>query len=148
MYMHILIPTDGSKLSAKAVKSALTLARDLGSKATAFYATPEYPSPIYSEGAVFTSYVTRADYTRAQTEAARKVLAAIEKQAAALGVTLATEHAASNSPSESIIKLATRRKCDLIVMASHGRHGVAALLLGSETQKVLTHSKIPILVYN
>jgi nucleotide-binding universal stress UspA family protein len=146
MYKNILIPTDGSKLSNKAVKTALGLAKSLGAKATVFYATAEYPSPVYSEGAVFTSYVTRAEYNKSQAEAAQKVLAGIEKLAVAAGVTLATEHAASNSPFESILKVATKRKCDLIVMASHGRSGVAALLLGSETQKVLTHSKVPVLV--
>jgi nucleotide-binding universal stress UspA family protein len=146
VYKNILIPTDGSKLSTKAVKGAINLAKTLGAKVTVFYATPEYPTPVYSEGAVFTSYVSRADFNRAQAEGAAKVLAAIEKLAASAGVAMTGEHAASNAPYESILKVAAKRKCDLIVMASHGRRGLSAMLLGSETQKVLTHSKIPVLV--
>ncbi len=146
MYRRILVPTDGSKLSIKALKTAFTLAKALGSQVTAVHVTPEFPTPVYSEGAMFTGYMNRADFDRAQAAAARKVLAAAEKQAATFEIELACGHTASNSPFEAILAAASRSKCDLIVMASHGRRGLSALILGSETQKVLTHSKIPVLV--
>jgi nucleotide-binding universal stress UspA family protein len=146
MYQHILIPTDGTRLSAKATKTGLTLAKALGARVTAFYASPEYPTPVYAEGAAFAPHVSKTVFSREHEAHARKILGEIHDRGARLGVTVEPEHSFSDTPYQAILKAARRRKCDLIVMASHGRRGLSALLLGSETQKVLTHSKVPVLV--
>jgi len=146
MYQHILISTDGTKLSGKAIRAGLGLAKALGARVTVFYASPEYPTPVYSEGAVFTNYVSKTAFAKQRETFARKMLADIQDQGARAGVTVAPEYAVSNVPYDAILRAARRRRCDLIVMASHGRRGVSAMLLGSETQKVLTHSKIPVLI--
>lgn len=145
MYKHILVPTDGSKLSVKAAKQAVKLAKLLGARLTAFYAAPDFSSTYYGDG-----YILRAPSAEAQTEAlhkqARQFLSLIEVEAAVEKVPCTAMHTVSDSPYEAIIDAAKKSKCDLIMMASHGRRGLAALVLGSETQKVLLHSKIPVLV--
>jgi len=146
MYKNILVATDGSKLSAKAVKAAVDMARDLGAKLTGFYVMHEFPSQVYTEGASFAKYVTPKQYLATEKERAAKVLEGVEREAAKAGVDVTTTASQDQSPFEAIIEAARKRKCDLIVMASHGRRGLSALLLGSETQKVLTHSKVPVLV--
>jgi len=146
MYKNIMVATDGSKLSSKAVKAAIALAKPLGAKLVVFYASPDYPLPVYAEGAVFSNYVSKSQYAKEREAFGQKLLDDIARQADAAGIPAQTEYGVSNAPFEAILKAAGRRKCDLIVMASHGRRGVSALLLGSETQKVLTHSKLPVLV--
>jgi len=145
MFKHILVPTDGSKLSLKAAKQAAKLAKALGARITGFYAAPDLGSTYYGEG-----YILRAPSAKAQAEfmqkQARKILSMIEVEAAVEKVPCAVFHALSDSPYEVIIAAAKERKCDLIVMASHGRRGLSGLVLGSETQKVLVHSTIPVLV--
>jgi len=145
MFKHILVPTDGSKLSVKTIKQAVKLAKAVGAKITGFYATPEYSSTYYGDG-----YVLRAPSAKAHAEAteeqARKCLSAVEVEAEVEKVPCAVVHVVSDSPFEAIIAAAKKNKCDLIFMASHGRRGLSGLVLGSETHKVLTHSKIPVLV--
>lgn len=147
MFKHILVPTDGSKLSAKAAKQAVKLAKALGARITGFYAAPDYSSTYYSDG-----YILRAPSATAQAQSefaqqhARKCLSAIEVEAEVKKVPCEVFHVVSDSPYEAIIDAAKKKKCDLIFMASHGRRGLSGLVLGSETQKVLTHSKIPVLV--
>jgi nucleotide-binding universal stress UspA family protein len=145
MYQHILVPTDGSKLSAKTAKQAVKLAKALGARITGFYAAPVSSSTYYSEG-----YILRAPAAKAQAEfaqeQARKCLSVIEVEAEVEKVPCEVFHVASDSPYEAIIDAAKKKKCDLIFMASHGRRGLSGLLLGSETHKVLIHSKIPVLV--
>jgi nucleotide-binding universal stress UspA family protein len=145
MFKHILVPTDGSKLSAKAAKQAVMLAKTLGARITGFYAAPDYSSTYYSDG-----YILHAPSAKAQAEFAqehaRKWLSAIEVEAEVEKVPCEVFHVVSDSPYEAIIDAAKKKKCDLIFMASHGRRGLSGLVLGSETQKVLTHSKIPVLV--
>ncbi|MDP1952359.1 MAG: universal stress protein [Betaproteobacteria bacterium] len=145
MFKHILVPTDGSKLSVKAVKQAVKLAKSLGARITGFYAAPDFSSTYYGDG-----YILRAPSAKAQAEsaekAARKCLSVIEVEAEVEKVACAVFHVTSDSPYEAIIDAARKKKCDLIVMASHGRRGLSGLVLGSETQKVLVHSKIPVLV--
>ena len=145
MYKHLLVATDGSKLSGKAVAHAIALAKPLGAKITAFYAAPEMPLPVYAEGVVFQP-LSKKEYTASMTKEANKVLEAVVARAKAAGVSCTGSHAIAPSPWEAILAASKRTKCDVIVMASHGRRGVSALLLGSETQKVLTHSKIPVIV--
>ena len=145
MYKHILVPTDGSKLSLQAAKQALQLAKSVGAKITAFYAVPDYASAHYGEG-----HMVRWPTHEAQEELVQKLalkyLSEIEVEAEVEKVPCDIYHTMSASPYEAIIDAAKKKRCDLIVMASHGRRGIAALVLGSETHKVLVHSKIPVLV--
>jgi nucleotide-binding universal stress UspA family protein len=145
MYTNLLVPTDGSKLSDKAVTQALELAKALKAKITVFHASPDYPMPVYAEG-VAVEMISRREYTKRAKEDSQKVLDRIAAKAKASGVECTTVHAIAAAPWEAILACAKKAKCDGIVMASHGRRGLAGLLLGSETTKVLTHSKIPVLV--
>jgi nucleotide-binding universal stress UspA family protein len=145
MYKHILVATDGSKLSQKAVTHAIALAQALGAKMTVFYASPDYPLPAYADGVVYEP-VSKKEYAALANQEAEKILSAIAQKAEAGGLECATIHTIAPAPWEAILAAAKKAKADAIVMASHGRRGVSALLLGSETQKVLTHSKIPVIV--
>jgi len=145
VYQHILVPTDGSKLSDKAVKHAISLAGALQAKLTAFYVAPPYPVPYYPEGVVVET-MSAKDYEKAVGEQARRILARVEKLAESQKVACASAHVIADAPWEAILNAARKYRCDSIVMASHGRGGLAGLILGSETQKVLTHSKLPVVV--
>jgi nucleotide-binding universal stress UspA family protein len=145
MYKHMLVATDGSKLSQKAVTHAIALAQALGAKMTVFYASPDYPLPAYADGVVYEP-VSKKEYAALANQEAEKILSAIAQKAEAGGLECATVHTIAPAPWEAILAAAKKAKADVIVMASHGRRGVSALLLGSETQKVLTHSKIPVIV--
>ena len=146
MYSHILVCTDGTKLSGKAIKAAAQLARALGARLTGAYVGSPYVAPIYSEGMIYAANVTRTQYQQAVQRAARKALDAVGAAAKAAGISAGTATVTAATPWQGILKAAQSKKCDLIVMASHGRRGLAGLLLGSETVKVLTHSKVPVLV--
>jgi nucleotide-binding universal stress UspA family protein len=143
MYKHILLPTDGSELSATAVRDGLQFAKELGARVTALHVTAPF-HPTEMTPSAFTAHSQEHD-AKAK-ESAQRALGAVTEAARAAGVPCTTVHRVSNSPYEAIIAVASEAGCDLIFMASHGRRGVAALLLGSETNKVLTHSKIPVLV--
>jgi nucleotide-binding universal stress UspA family protein len=145
MYSHLLVATDGSSLSDKAVTHAIDLAKAIGARLTVFYASPDYRMPIYAEGLIF-EQGTKREYAAAAKEEARAIVERVAKKAAAAGVECATALAIAEAPWEAILAAAEKEKCDAIVMASHGRRGLSALLLGSETAKVLTHSKLPVLV--
>ena len=145
MYTNLLVATDGSRQSDKAVAHAIALARKLGARLTAFYAAPDYPERMYSEGIIY-EMMPRKDYAIAASTDAEKVLAKVAKRAATAGVDCTTRHALSHLPWEAILAAAKKNKCDAIVMGSHGRSSLAALLLGSKTQKVLAHSKLPVIV--
>jgi len=112
---------------------------------TVFYASPDYPLPAYADGVVYEP-VSKKEYAALATQEAEKILSAIAQKAEAGGLECATIHTIAPAPWEAILAAAKKSKADAIVMASHGRRGVSALLLGSETQKVLTHSKIPVIV--
>lgn len=146
MFKHILVPTDGSALSTDTVKKAVDFARETGAKATFFYAKPDYPVAFYGEGALIDP-TTPEKFAEMADKQASEILAAAQKLAAAAGVPCAVAAATSDVPYEAIINASASNGCDLIFMASHGRRGLSGLLLGSETQKVLTHSKVPVLVY-
>lgn len=145
MYSHLLVPTDGSKLSDKAVAHGIALAKSLGARVTLFYASPDYPMPMYAEGVVFEP-VSKREYAKQAAAAADKVLSRAAAKAKSAGVACTTAHAIAAAPWEAILAAAKKSKCDAIVMASHGRRGISALLLGSETTKVLTHGKLPVVV--
>jgi len=144
MFKHILLPTDGSPLSEEAMRKGIQFAKTINARVTGFCVVPKlryysYDSEIGPEFKKQAAAAVQADVN--------KNLLAIEKAAKEAGVPCETAHEKSDQPYEAIIEAAQKRECDLIIMASHGRRGVGALLIGSETQKVLTHSKIPVLVY-
>ena len=146
MFKHILVPTDGSTLSADTVKRAVVFAKEIGAQITFFYAKPDYPVAYYGEGALIDP-TTPERFAELADKQAKEILSAAEAEAGAVGVGCTSASAISDIPYEAIIEAATSANCDLIFMSSHGRRGISGLLLGSETQKVLTHSKIPVLVY-
>lgn len=146
MYKHILLPTDGSPLSEKAVKQCIKLAKSIGAKVTAINVTPEYQM-IMNEGFVMPNTAQiKKRFEEEIGQRSKKLLAAVKASAGAAGVDCDSVSVASGVPYEAIIKQAKKAKCDLIMMASHGRKGLSSILLGSETAKVLTHSTIPVLV--
>jgi nucleotide-binding universal stress UspA family protein len=145
MYRRILVATDGSTLSGKAVSHALQLARTTGAKLTAFYAPPAFPVPVYGDAGLYEA-PAKKQYAAVAARDAERVLGPVERKAAQAGVPCDVLQATTDTPWKAILSAAGTEKADVIVMASHGRRGMAALLLGSETTKVLTHSKIPVLV--
>ena len=146
MYKHILIPTDGSKLSEKAIEAGIEFARFIHARVTGFTAVPEYQTP--SEAELISRHgMSMAEYERDAKKQAESVLQPIADRARAAGVDYDADFAQCDRPHEAIIRAAQAHGCDLIFMASHGRRGLSALVHGSETQGVLTHSTIPTLVY-
>lgn len=145
MFKHILLPTDGSKLSSKAVKRGIELAKTSRARVTAIHVVPEFKLMV-DEGITMLSPALKKRFEDEGRARSRKMLDDIARQARARGVRCTTVCEASDLPYQSIIETARKKKCDLILMASHGRRGLSSLLLGSETAKVLLHSKIPVLV--
>ena len=145
MYSNLLVPTDGSKLSDKAVAQAIDLAQAIKAKITAFHASPDYPTPVYTDG-VSIELIPKREYMKQAKADAMKILDRVAMKATSAGVECTTAHAIAAAPWEAILACAKKSRCDAIVMASHGHSGLTALLLGSETTKVLTHSKLPVLV--
>ena len=146
MYKHLLLPTDGSRLAGKAVKQGIMLAKSLRARITVLNVTPEFQMVI-AEGFVLPNLTDLKERFDAQTaKQAQKIVDAISADARAAGVKCSAAIDTSARPYEAILQHAKKGKCDLIVMGSHGRTGLASLLVGSETAKVLTHSKIPVLV--
>ena len=146
MFKNILVPTDGSELSNGTVRRAVSFAREAGAQVVFFYAQPDFPMPIYGEGALIDP-TTPEQFSQAAAAEAEAILGQARTVAEASDVPAITDTTVNEIPYEAIIDAANRHGCDLIFMASHGRRGLASLLLGSETQKVLTHSKVPVLVY-
>jgi len=144
MFKNILVPTDGSDLAAKAVEQGVLFAKETGAKITAVTVTE--PSNLLSVSPTQLEYtsIEYQKYTRAYAES---VLGTVSDAAKSAGVVCETLHVEHDQIYQAIIEAAEARKCDLAVMASHGRRGVSAVVLGSETVKVLTHSKVPALVY-
>ena len=144
MYEHILIPTDGSALSEKAVKEGIAIAKVISAKVTGVYVRPHFYHLIdYAENIDATIL---DKYEEVANEQAKTHLAFVEQAAKAQGVACETLVVSGESPYEGIISTAEDKGCDLIFMASHGRRGLSGLLIGSETLKVLTHCNIPVLV--
>lgn len=143
MFKKILLPTDGTELSAKAISGAVEMAKKLGAKIVGVTVIEPYSYSSLSE------YRPESfeDYEDRMNKAADERLEVLVAAAKAAGVDVETKVAKSFSPYEAIIETAKHAGCDAIFMASHGRRGLSAVLLGSETQKVLTHSTIPVLVY-
>ena len=144
MYKKILVPTDGSRLSDRAVKEATLLAQALEAKLVLFHAFPPTQQLIYSEGSS-AMLVSRQRLRKAAASRARRVLSAATKKVAA-GVPVSKDYAACASPHDGIVAAAQKHRCDLIVMASHARRGLSRFLLGSETQAVVSRARVPVLV--
>lgn len=144
MYKHILIATDGSEFSERAVNHGIALAKAVNAKVTGI--TVSTPFHIFAaEAGIVTD--TLESYSARMAEVAAQRLAQVQDAAAAADVSYDIVHAQHEHPYQAIIDVATNRGCDLIVVASHGRRGISAIVLGSEAVKVLTHSTIPVLVY-
>jgi nucleotide-binding universal stress UspA family protein len=144
MYQHVLIPTDGSLLSVAAVEKGMRFAQEAGAKVTVVSVVEPFHA-VSAESKQLSE--TRSVYERHAKASAARYLSEAERQAKALGVRCEVVQAEHEHPYKAIIDTAAAKGCDLIAMASHGRHGVSAMLLGSETVKVLTHSSTPVLVY-
>jgi len=144
MFKNILIPTDGSELSQRAVRTAVALAQLHQARLTGIHVIPDYHLLIAYEGAF--DPVTEERIEEDAKVRAENYLAFVRKIAAEAGVPCETMCETSDHPYDAILKAAAARRCDLIVMTSHGRKGLAAVLLGSETRKVLTHTRISVLV--
>jgi nucleotide-binding universal stress UspA family protein len=142
MYSNILVPTDGSDITAKAVQTAITLAKTLGARLSTISVKEPFPYSAISE----MQPVPPQEFYDAQERIAASRVKAVVDAAAAQGLACSGHTIEALHPWEAITDYAKTQACDLIVMASHGRRGVSALLLGSETQKVLTHSAVPILI--
>ena len=145
MYKRLLVATDGSELSTKAVSSAIDLAAAIGAELVALYVVPLYPTSYFEGGiAISNDDVSRTE--KKWAEDGQAIVHEVERTATARGVNAKGVKVRSGLVAESILNTAKKHECDLIVMASHGRKGIQRVLLGSETQQVLTHSSIPVLV--
>ncbi len=142
MFKHILIPTDGSALSERAVKAGLDFAKSIGAKVTGLCVIEEFPM-MYGEYVPLSPEEWRAS----EEKWAKQSLSVVESYAHTVKVPYEGRFVRARAPYEAIIEAASQGHCDLIFMASHGRRGMAGLLLGSQTSKVLTHCKVPVLVY-
>ena len=147
MLKKILVPIDGSDLSNEAVNYASLFARRVGAEVLFCIAEPESaPWMNFGLGAIFNPDALKALHDSAKLEA-EKILKQALNNAQSAGIAASTRLVFNDHPYEAIMEVAEQEGCDLIIMASHGRKGVSGLLLGSETQKVLTHSAIPVLIY-
>ncbi|WP_306397628.1 universal stress protein [Telluria beijingensis] len=143
MVQRILVPTDGSDLSKRAAMAAIDLAKRVGAELVAMTATPEFHA-ITANPEMLEQ--TREQYARSSRDSGQHALDQIADAARAAGVPCTCVQVVSDAPHDAIIAAAREHRCDLIAMASHGRRGIKGLLLGSETQKVLVHGAIPVLV--
>jgi nucleotide-binding universal stress UspA family protein len=142
MYKHILIATDGSELAAKAVATGLGLAKAFGAKVTAINATEPWAAMVTGEAALAFPV---EEYEKSAAESAARILGEVTAAAKTRGIACETVHV-MNFPAEAIIDTAKARGCDLIVMSSHGRRGLARMILGSQATRVLTLSSVPVLI--
>jgi nucleotide-binding universal stress UspA family protein len=145
MFKNILVPTDGSALSRKAIKQAVRFAMEQNARVTGLHVSAAYKPDVREEFSVH-HFVSPQEYAARAKAVAGRHLEVIERAAKAAGVRCQTVHAASDYPHDEILRTAEQKKCDLIYMASHGRRGIARLLLGSQTNKVLALAKMPVLV--
>ena len=144
MFKQILLPTDGSELSERAALAGISFAKEIGAQVVAVTVLPEFHTMTLNSVMIED---TKDQYDADMAQLGERYLAFISDAARSAGVPCATVKLTSDDPYEAILAAAKERKCDLIIMASHGRKGIKGVLLGSETQKVLVHSDIPVLVY-
>lgn len=146
MYKHVLVPTDGSDLSNDAITKAVQFAKETGARITVLHVMPEYIPPAFAEFPA-AGQASFAEFMKATEETGKSILGAAQKSADVASVNCETISIRHTQPYRAIIDVARDKGCDLIFMSSHGRRGLSALVLGSETNKVLTHSSIPVLVF-
>lgn len=144
MFRHLLVPTDGSPLSDKAVQGAINFAREVGARITTLSVAEPFPYSALSESAFLPDQLR---YEKQMQEHARQFVDSAAALASEAGVPCDTRVALSFSPYEEIIRNAEELGCDVIFMASHGRKGINRLFVGSETQKVLAHTTLPVMVF-
>lgn len=143
MFHHILVATDGSQCAERAIMHGLSLAKSLGAKVTAATVTDMIPTGPYTP-IPFPSDIARYEATAAAS--AEKILDRVRESARAIGLICETEHIVDRPPAEGILAACEQRGCDLIVMGSHGRHGLVQLILGSQASRVVTQSRVPVLI--
>ncbi|MGH8682884.1 MAG: universal stress protein [Burkholderiales bacterium] len=146
MFKHVLLPTDGSPIARKAIKAGIALAKTLGARVTAYHAIDAIPLYSYSDGYLLSGALLK-EFDKRAREQGDKYLAEVEKAAKAARVPCGRLMSKPATAHEGIVAAAKKQRCDAIFMASHGRGELGALLLGSVTQKVLAHTKLPVLVY-
>jgi nucleotide-binding universal stress UspA family protein len=146
MFKHILIPTDGSTVSNRAIRAGIELAKESGARVTGYYALDPVPARLYGEGYVADRQMV-ADFERRSQAEAKKHVAAIERAARKAGVRFEPLVETARTPYHGIVDAAKKRDCDLIFMSSHGRTGLMRMALGSVADKVMTLSKVPVMVY-
>jgi nucleotide-binding universal stress UspA family protein len=146
MFKNILIPTDGSRLSLKGAKTGVRLAKALGARVTAVYVIPPFMPIAYGDAAVYVPALSPQAYKQSAEKAARRALGVVEAEAKKARVRCKSRFVTAAQVHEGVLRVARGEKCDAISMASHGRGGLAGVLLGSETTRVLAHSKLPVLV--
>jgi nucleotide-binding universal stress UspA family protein len=143
MYAHILIATDGSEQSVKAVDQGVELAKALGAKVTAIHVTEPWTAAVSGEWAIAFPV---EEYEKVASANAKTILQGVADRAAKAGVPCKTLHVRDQYPAEGIVEKAQEQRCDLIVMGSHGRRGLAKLILGSQANRVVAQSAVPVLV--
>ena len=146
MFTHLLVPTDGSQLSEATVRRAVSFAKECGAKITFFYASPIYPDFRFGGGGRFLP-LTPEKFEALNQQETERILNASIRFCEDGGVECDAINVHSDDPATAIIEAAKECNADLVFMASHGRRGLKGILMGSETNKVLTHAKIPVLVY-
>jgi nucleotide-binding universal stress UspA family protein len=147
MFKHILIATDGSRLAAKGIRAGVGLAKALGAKITGLIVIEPFVPPMYIERETFSVQGrSRSGYQKLVEKEAKKALEAVKRAARAAGVRCDTRSVTDQRPWQGILRVARARRCDAIVMIAQGRSVVGGLILGSETGRVLAHSKIPVVV--
>lgn len=146
MFKNILVPTDGSELSRKAAQKAVELAKSIGARVTGLHVAPAYHPQVNDDYYVPRHYLTPAQFAEKTKEVAEKYLAPITKAAVASRVDAEAHYINSDFPADAIVQAAKKYKCDAIVMGSHGRTGLTQFFLGSQTQKVIAHTKLPVVV--
>jgi nucleotide-binding universal stress UspA family protein len=144
IYERILLPTDGSEASERAILAGVDFARELGAEVVGFTATPNFHMISGDPEMIADTPAQHATVCKARAE---HLLARVAEAARSAGVPCRLEHVVSDHPWEAIVDAARTHNCDLIVMASHGRRGLKGVLLGSETQRVLVHGNIPVMVH-
>jgi len=145
MFRNILVPTDGSLLSRRAIKRAVQLAREQTGRVTGFYVGPPW-KPRGNDESIPYRMVSPEQHAASVKRVADRILNAVKRAAAKAGVPCTCSYSMGDYPYLKIVELAKRNGCDLILMATHGRRGISRLLLGSETTKVLAHSTVPVMV--
>jgi nucleotide-binding universal stress UspA family protein len=151
MTRHILISTDGSKLSENAIKQGVALAKALQAKVTVLHVIPQFHAFTYRSQMLLTYHTALAEDSEAAYQSATaihadRILQVAKRIATSAGVSCSTIHVTGDQPFQAILDTAKKKKCDMIVMASHGHGGLEGVLLGSQTQKVLVHTCVPVLV--